>query len=246
MLELKNISYNYYNANKEITFALQNISLLLKPKTLTCVIGEIGSGKSTLLLHLNGLLLPSSGEILLNDKSLSFNESELRQLRSSVGIMFQNPTNQLLAETVELDLKLGLSDIDSNKLLNILEEIGLPAEKEFLKKPISSLSNMQKRLLACASLLLRSPPILVLDEPEIGLDRFALQNFINILAKLKEKGYTLLITTHNLDYYLPLCNQILLLYQGQMIICDSPDIFFKKCDVSKYNLDIPERIKLMG
>ena len=206
MLSLKNIYYHPPTADKPI---LNNLCLESKPGEITIVRGASGSGKTTLVEIISGLSECEKGEIRWFDKTL-----KARQRRWLCGLVFQFPERYFLGLSVAQELRLGHRRLTTEELISTLTKVGLINLD--LKKPPESLSGGQQRRLAIAVQLLRSPKVLLLDEPTAGLDWSVRNGIIELLAKLKDKQ-TILIVTHEPELFKNLIDDSYELSQGHLI-----------------------------
>jgi cobalt/nickel transport system ATP-binding protein len=210
IVEMKNLDFAYPDG----TIALQGISFRITHGESVALIGANGAGKSTLLLHLNGFLAPTQGTIRIGDVPVT--KSTLFSIRRIVGMVFQNPDDQLFMPRVydyvafgPLNLGLPLEEVDE-RVLNALSQVGLSHVKD---KPPYRLSEGQKRSVAIATVLSMSPDILVMDEPSSNLDPKSRRNLINLL---KSFTHTKIVATHDLDMVLDLCERTIILHQGRI------------------------------
>lgn len=220
IIEVKNLAYAYPDGTK----ALYNISFRITHGESVAVVGANGAGKSTLLSHLNGVLTPVSGTVRIGDYPLT--KGTLPQIRRSVGMVFQDPDDQLFMPTVfddvafgPLNMGLPVSEVEE-RVMSALETVGASDLKD---RPPYRLSGGQKRAVAIATVLAMAPDILVMDEPSAGLDPFARRKLIELLHSFR---HTKIIATHDLDLVLDLCERTIVLKDG-LIIADGPttDIF---------------------
>lgn len=207
-LKFDNVSFSYPD-NFE---ALKNISFTIEHGEKVALIGNNGAGKSTLLLHMNGLLLPSNGEI--NIGGIKVCKQTLPLVRQSVGMVFQNADDQLFMPTVyddvafgPLNMKLSPDDVDI-RVKTTLENVNAYQLKD---RACHQLSGGQKRIIAIATVLSMQPNILVMDEPSANLDLKSRANLINII---KNFTHTCLIATHDLELALELCERAILMENG--------------------------------
>lgn len=215
IVEVRNLRYAYPDG----TEALSGVSFRIQHGESVAFVGANGAGKSTLLLHLNGCLVPSAGEVRIGDFPLT--PGTLSEVRRTVGMVFQDPDDQLFMPTVHDDvafgpLNLGLPvDEVEARVLSALATVGCGGLD---KRPPYKLSGGEKRSVAIATVLAMSPSILVLDEPSSNLDPRARRQFINLL---KEFTHTKIIASHDLDMVLDLCERTIVLQQGKVRI-DGP------------------------
>lgn len=196
------------------TAGLKGVSFHISHGESVAVIGENGAGKSTLLLHLNGYLVPSKGSVRIGDCAV--NPKNLNAVRRSVGMVFQNPDDQLFMPTVFDDvafgpLNLGLEDDDVKRIVNqALETVGVA---HLAKRPPYKLSQGEKRAVSIATVLAMSPDILVMDEPTSSLDPRSRRKLIELLKTFR---HTKIIATHDLDMALDLCERTIVLHKGEV------------------------------
>lgn len=210
LVEARALSHRYGDG----TQALRELSFRIHHGESVAIVGANGAGKSTLLMHLNGSLAPTSGEVRIGETPVL--KSTLRDIRRSVGMVFQDPDDQLFSPTVAEDvafgpLAQGLPPIEAEARVDAaLEQVGIPHLKH--KAPYH-LSTGEKRRAAIATVLAMQPDVLVLDEPTAGLDPRARRQLI---ALLKAFQHTKIIATHDLDLVLDLCPRTLVLHQGEL------------------------------
>lgn len=234
IVEIKSLEYNYPDG----TIAINNVSLRITHGESVAVIGANGAGKSTLLLHLNGYLKPTKGEIRIGDFPLT--KDTIREIRRTVGMVFQNPDDQLFMPSVYDDvafgpLNLGLPDDEvKERVQTALKKVG--AEHLATKAPYH-LSGGEKKRVAIATVLSMSPDILVMDEPTSGLDPFARRQLIQLL---KDFQHTRIFTSHDLDMVLELCNRVIVLHQGEIKADGATlEIFSNEKLLTECNLEKP-------
>lgn len=194
VIETKNLNYNYPDG----TQALKDVSIKIKKGEKAAFIGSNGAGKTTLFLHFNGLLRQVSGTINICGEQIEYKKKTLIRIREKVGIVFQNPDDQLFSPTVIEDvafgpMNLGLSADEVEKRVDeAFKRVGM---EEFKKKAPHHLSGGQKKRVAIAGILAMKPDILVLDEPTTGLDHYGVIQILKILHKLNKEGMTILLTS---------------------------------------------------
>jgi cobalt/nickel transport system ATP-binding protein len=233
IVEVKNLQHVYPDG----TVALRDISFLIHHGESVGIIGANGAGKSTLLLHLNGYLTATSGGIIIGDDQLC--KENLPEIRRTVGMVFQDPEDQLFMPTVYDDvafgpLNLGLSTEDiETRVTEALERVGAVDLRD---KPPYHLSGGEKKRVAIATVLSMLPEILVLDEPTNGLDPHARRQLI---ALLQAFHHTRIVTSHDLDMVLELCDRTIVLHEG-IVMADGPtmeifsnDELLKTCRLEK-------------
>ena len=169
ILEAEHLTYGY----DEKRHAIEDLSIAFEEGKTTAILGANGAGKSTLFLHLNGILQPEHGEVRFRGQPISYKKAGLRQLRSKVGIVFQNPDDQLFSASVYQDISfgavnMGLPSEEVHRRVNVvMEQIGITYLKD---RPTHSLSFGQKKRVAFAGIMVMQPEVIILDEPTAGLD----------------------------------------------------------------------------
>ncbi len=212
-ISIQNLSYAYPDG----TQALREINLSIKAGERVALIGANGSGKSTLQLHLNGIILPQEGQIMIGEWLVS--PQHLQEIRNFVGLVFQNPDNQLFMPTVWEDvafgpMNLGLRDMELKKrVLQAMAAVDIDPEW-YGPRNTDNLSGGEKKRIAIAGVLAMNPQVLVFDEPSAQLDPRSRRQLIELLQTLP---LTQLIATHDLDLALELCDRTIVLSQGQIV-----------------------------
>jgi biotin transport system ATP-binding protein/energy-coupling factor transport system ATP-binding protein len=243
MICIQNLSFSYPDQEP----ILKNIGLNIAEGDYIAVIGPNGSGKTTLIKHLNALLLPSAGEVLVDGLSTS-NPKNLPEIRRRVGMIFQNPDNQIVGMSVEEDVafgpgNLGLPPKEVRKRVDeALEKVGLTNYKS---RPPYTLSGGQKQLLAIAGVLAMDSRYIVLDEPTASLDPQSNYKVLNLLKKLNYEGIGIIHVTHNMDDLI-IANRLLVMDQGKLIT-DGPaaDILSQVESLKAIGLTPPKVTELM-
>ena len=233
-IEFKKIDYTY-SSNTPFQFvALKQIDLNIEMNKVTAIIGATGSGKSTLVQHLNGLLLPTAGQLVVNDFVINANVKarNLKSLRKNVGLVFQFPEYQLFEETIIKDIafgpkNFGVHEDEANKIAKAsLKLVGL--DESYLEKSPLDLSGGQKRRVAIAGILAMEPDILVLDEPTAGLDPQGAQQMMELFKKLNTvHNKTILLVTHDMEHVYNYCDNVVVMKKGEVFINSNVDTFFE-------------------
>lgn len=209
MLEVRDLWFRY---DKE--YVLKGVSF--KTDGITILMGRNGSGKTTLLLNIVGVLKPEKGEIIVNGKKIGYSKGELRELRKRVAFVFQNPDDQIIAPTVWQEVAFGA--INAGRDLSLAKEaLKFCNLEKFESYPCSTLSGGQKRLLTIASAMAMDPELIIMDEPTSGLDGVAFENFLQIVKRLRKKGKSLLISTHDYDLAKAVGEYFILLDDGKVV-----------------------------
>lgn len=227
-IQINNLSHWYHRGTALETRALSGVSLTIDRGSWVCIVGHTGSGKSTLAQHLNGILLPSSGDVVVDGHRLTSESrgDNLRDVRRSVGLIFQYPEQQLFEETIRAELAFGpknwgVPDDELEELTaTALRQVGL--DESFLDRNPFALSGGQKRRVAIASVLVSKPKYLVLDEPTAGLDGQGRQQLIDLLDRVHAQGTAIIHVTHDLDIAFSRADRILVMLRGEMKIWDEP------------------------
>jgi cobalt/nickel transport system ATP-binding protein len=245
MIEAKEITYKYPDGTK----ALHGVNFNVEKGKIVALLGPNGAGKSTLFLHFNGIIEPSSGQINIANEPLKYSKSALHKARQKVGIVFQNPDDQLFAPTVREDvafgpMNMGLSgkEVD-DRVSNCLEKVGMGG---FEDKAPHHLSGGQKKRVAIAGILAMEPQIMVLDEPTSGLDPKGASQILKLLYDLNKEGMTIIISTHDVDMVPIYADKIYIISSGEIIKEGKPHIVFGDVEtIRNANLRLPRIAHLM-
>ena len=239
MLEVRNIKYSYNSEHQ----ALRGVSLKVEKGEMVALLGKNGAGKSTLFLHLNGIYEPDEGQVFIDGEELKYDKKSLLKFRQKVGIVFQNPDDQIFAPTVEEDvafgpLNLGLSmEETQQRVTEALARVGMSGSE---KKAPHHLSGGQKKRVAIAGILAMKPEIMVLDEPTAGLDPQGVADLSKLLKELNNEGITIIISTHEVDLVPDYASKIFVLVDGILIAEGTPKEIFAQPDIlEKANLKVP-------
>lgn len=244
ILQIRNVQYQYHDG----TYALRGVSLDIQRGEFLAILGPNGSGKTTLLKHLNGLLKPMKGEILLEQKS--FKQYSSREIFQKVGIVFQDPNDQLFAPSVWEDvafgpLNLGLSkDEIASRVDDALSLVGMNA---CANKTVDALSFGQKKRICIAGVLAMKPEILVLDEPTCGLDPVGVTSLMTLLKELNGKhGITIIMATNTVDLVPVYMNRLAIMYHGNILKAGTPEQVFSNIEEIRHAcLELPQIAQLM-
>lgn len=244
IISVKNVFYRYPEADKKYT--LENINLEFFPGEMIAVLGPNGSGKSTLARLLNGLLLPIEGKVLV-DGLTTCDETNIWQIRGKVGMVFQNPDNQLVAALVEEELAFGMENMGidpaemKKRIRDMSQIMGLTSLLEF---PPHRLSGGQKQRVAIAAVLILEPEVLVLDEPTSMLDPGGRKRVLQELTRLKQMGKTLVLVTHDMSEAV-MADRIVVMEQGKVAFQGTPQACFANIDwLAKLGLELPPAAEL--
>ena len=239
ILEAKNVTYKYPDG----TVALDHINFKVNKGEMVSLLGKNGAGKSTLFLHFNGIYEPTEGEILVEGEPITYSKKGLIKVRQKVGIVFQNPDDQLFAPTVEEDvafgpLNLGYSqEVTQEIVTESLKRVGMSG---YERKAPHHLSGGQKKRVAIAGILAMNPEIMVLDEPTSGLDPRGASDILKLLYELNEEGMTIIISTHDVDLVPVYSNKVFVISKGGILESGTPKEVFADVDlIRKANLRLP-------
>ena len=249
---VKNLTYIYDEGMPFASKAIDDISFEIKDNDFVGLIGHTGSGKSTLIQHLNGLLKPSSGQIIVNGFNITDKDLNLTEIRKRVGIVFQYPEYQLFEETVEKDIafgpgNLGLDEEEiSKRVRKSMEAVGLDYETYKDKSPFD-LSGGQKRRVAIAGVIAINPEVLILDEPTAGLDPGGRDEIFNLIKKLhRDNNITIILSSHSMDDMAKLAQTIIVMNHGKIEFMGTPREVFTShaARLREIGLDVPQVLEL--
>lgn len=248
ILEVKNVTYEY--TDEEKTFAaVKNLSLNIERGSFTVILGHNGSGKSTLAKMLNGLNKPTSGDVFADGINTKDEETEI-EVKRKVGMVFQNPDNQIIASIVEEDVAFGPENLGiPPKEIEKRVEDALKAVDmwEFRKSTPHHLSGGQKQRIAIAGIIAMQPECLVLDEPTAMLDPKGRAEIISTLHRLnRDKGITVVLITHYMEEAENADPRVIVMNDGEIIADDKPKVIFSDVErLKKVGLDVPQTAELL-
>ncbi|MGG1576057.1 energy-coupling factor transporter ATPase [Fictibacillus sp. NRS-1165] len=253
ILEVNNLYHTYMEKTPLEYKALAGINLQVKKGECVAVIGHTGSGKSTLIQHFNGLMRPQRGEVLVDGQNLSDPKLDVKALRRKVGLVFQNPEDQIFEKLIGDDiaygpLKMGLPLKEvRDRVKWAMELVGLSFE-ELKDRVTYALSGGQKRKVALAGVLALKPEILVLDEPTAGLDPFSRQELLDRIALLnKQEKVTVIFVSHNMEEVAYLAQRIYVLADGKNLIDGTPrDIFGNTEILRRHHIAAPQTVEILA
>lgn len=251
-IKIENLTHVYMPKTPFEKKALDNVNLVIEDGEFLVLIGHTGSGKSTLIQHLNGLLEPSSGRIIVDDIDLTNKETKLTDIRKKIGLVFQYPEYQLFEETIEKDIafgpnNLGLSQEEvSNRVKKSMEMVGLDYETYKDVSPFD-LSGGQKRRVAIAGVIAMEPKVLILDEPTAGLDPKGRDDILEQIKILHEKyKMTIVLVSHSMEDVGKLAERIVVMNKGKVALTGKPAEIFKEVEVlEEIGLAVPQVTYLM-
>ncbi|MBR4308377.1 MAG: energy-coupling factor transporter ATPase [Oscillospiraceae bacterium] len=258
ILEVKNLSHTYSKGTPFEHTAVKDMSFCVQKGEFLGIIGHTGSGKSTLMQHLNGLLKPEQGDILLHGESIWKDKQTTRAARFRVGLVFQYPEYQLFEETVYKDIAFGPKNMGlkedeiRRRVLRAAAFAGL--SEDLLQKSPFELSGGQKRRAAIAGVLAMEPEIIIFDEPTAGLDPAGCASLLNNIAQYrKDSGATILMVSHSMDDVAMLADRLLVLDHGSIEMQGSPSEIFRDArSLEEIGLTVPQvtalflRLKELG
>ncbi len=250
-IELRNVTYKYSTGTAYEMVALDNISLQIPDGQFIGIIGHTGSGKSTLIQHFNGLIRPTSGQVLFDGEDIWGEKYDRRHLRSQVGLVFQYPEHQLFETDVLTDVcfgpkNLGCSEEEcKERALEALHQVGLK-EKYYHMSPFD-LSGGQKRRVAIAGVLAMNPKMLVLDEPTAGLDPKGRDDILDKVKELHEtRGISIAIVSHSMEDMAKYVERIIVMNHGHMPFDGTPrEVFSHYLELEKIGLAAPQITYIM-
>ena len=234
-LTVENLTHVYGSSDKASRAAINNISFSLERGKILGIIGHTGSGKSTLVSHLNGLIKPTSGRVLIDGEDIWANPKEIKKIRSKVGLVFQYPEYQLFEETVYDDISFGPKNLGiiNEKLDCVVRSAAslMKVEDELLSKSPFDLSGGQKRRVAIAGVLAMEPEIVVFDEPTAGLDPVGRETIFKAISDYQhQKNATVIIVSHSMEDIASICDKVLVLSKGKVAMFDDTDKIFARSD----------------
>lgn len=246
VLSVRGLTHVYGQGTSSEAVALNNCSFDIEKGELVGIIGHTGSGKSTLIQHFNGLLKPTSGQVLLNGKDINENKQTTIASRFKVGLCFQYPEYQLFEETVKRDIAFGpknmkLDEEEINKrVLRCIEYVGL--DESYLEKSPFDLSGGEKRRVAIAGVMAMEPEVLVLDEPTAGLDPQGRDTVFELIRQYREKtGSTVIIVSHSMEDVARIATKALVMNKGEVAMYGTIDEVFSEADsLISMGLNVPQ------
>ncbi len=248
-LTVKKLSFTYNPGLPTEAKALQNVSFNAERGEILSIVGHTGSGKSTLAMHLNGLLIPQSGEVMVDGLKTDSNPDNLKKIRQCVGLVFQYPEQQIFAETVRDEISFGpynwgqRGDALEERVFDAMDLIGL--DKSFASANPFLLSGGEKRRVAIASVLASEPSYLVLDEPTAGLDFTGECELTLLLRSMSEKGICVIHITHDIELALNISDRVLIISEGTVTAYGTPsEISEMLSNINVKGLILPDILSL--
>lgn len=247
IMKISDLNYIYSPNTPFEQKALDNVSVEIDEGEFIGLIGHTGSGKSTLVQHLNGLMKPTSGTIIIDGEDITQKETNMRLIRQKVGLVFQYPEHQLFEETVYKDIAFGPKNLGLNeeeievRIRDSMDLVGLDYELLKDRSPFE-LSGGQKRRVAIAGVIAMKPKILILDEPTAGLDPRGRDEILGEIQKLyKKNDITIILVSHSMEDIAKLVERILVMHKGKIAMDDTTVEVFKRADELKsMGLGVPQ------
>ncbi len=245
IIETRDLVYKYGAGMPGETTAIDGISVSFEKGDFIGVIGHTGSGKSTFIQHLNGMLQPTSGQVLIDGEDIWANKEKLRDYRFRVGLVFQYPEYQLFEETIYRDVafgprNMGLDEQEIDRRVRLAcSFVGIGEER--LNDSPFELSGGQKRRVAIAGVLAMNPEVLILDEPTAGLDPAGCDEILGEIRRYREKmGTTVVLVSHSMDDIAKYCNKVLVINEGKVFAFDETAAVYSRSDeLEQMGLAIP-------
>lgn len=240
IIKVENVTYAYKQYESASLEALKGITLSVNEGEFVALVGANGSGKSTLAKHLNGLLVPKSGDVFVFGHNTR-DDKNIYEIRKNVGVVFQNPDNQMVANIVEDDVAFGPENLGvprdeiERRITWALDVVNMT---EYRHSTPHNMSGGQKQRIAIAGVLAMKPRVLVLDESTSMLDPEGRREVMDVVKKLnEEEGITVVHITHHMDEVVN-CDRVIVMDKGRIVLQDTPKALFKR-DVSQYKLTLP-------
>ena len=250
ILETENLTHYYENGMAGAVAAIEDINVKFEKGEIVGIIGHTGSGKSTLLQHLNGLLKPDSGRVLLDGEDINKDKRTLRAARFKVGLCFQYPEYQLFEETVYKDISfgpknMGLDGDETDRRVRRAAEFVGPSE-EHLKKSPFDLSGGEKRRAAIAGVMAMEPEVLILDEPTAGLDPRGREIILSLVRTYREQtGSTVILVSHSMEDVAKTADKVLVLNRSRVAMFGTvPEVYSRTDELEEMGLSVPQITKI--
>ncbi|MDD6190459.1 MAG: energy-coupling factor transporter ATPase [Firmicutes bacterium] len=252
-IEIKKLTHIYSEGLPFESVALDEVSFSVKDGDFFGIIGHTGSGKSTLLQHLNGLLKPKSGTIVISGTDITADGAVMRDVRRKVGLVFQYPEYQLFEETVAADVafgpkNLGLAEEEvDERVREALELVGLDYEELKDVSPFD-LSGGQKRRVAIAGVIAMKPEVLILDEPTAGLNPKAHRDVLEMVTEIhRHENNIIVLVSHNMNDIAALCDRVAVMDHGQLLMEGTPEeVFSREEELKSVGLAIPDSMEIVS
>lgn len=252
-IEVKELTHIYSEGLPHESVAIEEVSFKAEDGQLVGVIGHTGSGKSTLMQHLNGLLKPKSGQIIVGDTDITSESVVMRDIRRKIGLVFQYPEYQLFEETVAKDVAFGPANLGleqeeiDERVREAIEMVGLDYEHVKNLSPFD-LSGGQKRRVAIAGVIAMKPEILILDEPTAGLNPKAHDDILNMVRQIHENEKNIVfLVSHNMNDIAKMADKILVMDHGRLVMDGTPqEVFARGEELKSMGLDVPDSMEVIS
>lgn len=251
VLQIEDLTYTYAAGTPFEQHAIEQVSFATVPGELLGIIGHTGSGKSTLVQHLNGLLRPSSGRVLLDGEDIWAQPKQIRRVRFRVGLVFQYPEHQLFEETIEKDIAFGPRNmgLPEEEIRRRVEEAArlVNLDPALLTKSPFDLSGGEKRRAAIAGVMAMEPEILILDEPTAGLDPRGRERVLALIREYRrQRNTTVLLVSHSMEDVARVADRVLVMDHGRVAMLDTVDrVFSRAAELEHMGLTVPAVTKVM-
>ena len=251
-VEARELTHTYNADSPFESTALDKVSFTIHDGEFIGIIGHTGSGKSTLIQHLNGLLKPTGGTVIVNGMDLTAKGTNMKEVRRTIGLVFQYPEYQLFEETVEKDIAFGPKNLglDEKKIATRVSDAMRLVDldyAQFANKSPFELSGGQKRRVAIAGVLAMEPDILILDEPTAGLDPYGRDYILGLVENWHKLGRTILMVSHSMDDVARFADRIFVMNHGRLEMQGTPDeVFAEEERLRSMGLDVPAVTTLAG
>ena len=249
-IEVKNLTHTYSAGSALQQTAIRDVNLVIEEGEFVAIVGHTGSGKSTLVQHLNGLLKPTAGQVLVDGEDMNGEKVNKRLIRQKVGLVFQYPEYQLFEETVAKDIAFGprnqgldAEEID-RRVRKAMAYVHLDYDKYAERSPFE-LSGGQMRRVAIAGVLAMEPRYLILDEPAAGLDPKGRDRILGMVKELHAAGVTVVMVSHSMDDCARLASRMIVMAKGTVVASDTPRNLFSQPEMmASVGLGVPEAARL--
>lgn len=241
IIRVEDVSFSYKINEQNSVPVLKGVSFSIFPGEYVAIIGHNGSGKSTLSKHLNGILIPETGDVWVDGHNTK-DDAKKREIRKTVGMVFQHPDNQIVATIVEEDVAFGLENIGvprEEMKKRVDEALHVVQMSQYRLRPPHHLSGGQKQRVAIAGVLAMQPDCIVFDEATSMLDSFGRKEVLRVMREMNDKGMTIVTVTHHMSEAAE-ANRIMVIEEGQIVMDGPPrEIFKHKQELENLQLDVP-------
>lgn len=249
-IEVKHLTHTYSAGSALQSTAIRDVSLTIGEGEFVAIVGHTGSGKSTLVQHLNGLLTPTSGQVLVDGEDMNGEGVNKRLLRRKVGLVFQYPEYQLFEETIARDIAFGPKNLGlpadeiDRRVRSAMAHVHLDYDKYAERSPFE-LSGGQMRRVAIAGVLAMEPRYLILDEPAAGLDPKGRDRILDMVKALHAEGVTVVMVSHSMEDCARLATRMIVMSQGTVVASNAPRALFAQRELmDSVHLGIPQAARL--